>query len=56
MEGAAAAQVCEQFQLPLLEIRGISNPTGTRDPRQWDICKGTAAAQNAVIKLVDDWS
>ncbi len=56
MEGAAAARVCEEFNIPLLEIRGISNPTGTRDPQQWNIPKGTAAAQYAVIKLLENWS
>lgn len=56
MEGAAAARVCEEFNIPLLEVRGISNPTGTRDPQQWDIDKGTRAAQEALIKLLNHWS
>lgn len=52
MEGAAAAQVCAEFALPLLEVRGISNPTGTRDPRQWDIRLGAEVAQQAVLTLL----
>ena len=56
MEGAAAARVCEQFNIPLLEMRGISNPTGTRDPQQWDIRTGTEAAQHALTTLLDNWS
>lgn len=52
MEGAAAAQVCSEFCLPLLELRGISNPTGTRDPRLWDILLGAEVAQQAVITLL----
>lgn len=52
MEGAAAAQVCAEFSLPLLELRGISNPTGTRDPHQWDIHLGAEVAQQAVLTLL----
>lgn len=55
MEGAAAAQVCAEFQLPLLELRGISNPTGTRDPRQWDIRQGAEAAQAGLLKILQNW-
>ncbi len=55
MEGAAAAQVCANFAVPLLELRGISNPTGTRDPQQWDIIGGAEAAQNGILKLLKHW-
>ncbi|SEA82607.1 futalosine hydrolase [Desulfuromusa kysingii] len=55
MEGAAAAQVCSEFNIPLLELRGISNPTGTRDPEQWDVVRGSAAAQSAILKLLQRW-
>lgn len=55
MEGAAAAQVCTEYQLPLLELRGISNPTGTRDPQQWDIVRGAEAAQQGLLKLLQRW-
>jgi futalosine hydrolase len=55
MEGAAAAQVCAEFKLPLLEIRGISNPTGTHDPQDWDIRRGAEVAQQAVLTLLEHW-
>ena len=55
MEGAAAAQVCANFAVPLLELRGISNPTGTRDPQQWDVIGGAEAAQNGILKLLKHW-
>ena len=55
MEGAAAAQVCAAFKVPLLELRGISNPTGTRDPQQWDIARGTEAAQLGILDLLENW-
>jgi len=55
MEGAAAAQVCAEFNVPLLELRGISNPTGTRDPQQWDITRGAEAAQLGILELLENW-
>ena len=55
MEGAAAAQVCAEFSVPLLELRGISNPTGSRDPQQWDIKAGVMAAQRGLLQLLKHW-
>ncbi|MEA3545333.1 MAG: futalosine hydrolase [Thermodesulfobacteriota bacterium] len=55
MEGAAAAQVCATFAIPLLELRGISNPTGTRDPQQWDIARGVEVAQSGIMDLLERW-
>lgn len=55
MEGAAAAQVCAEFNLPLLELRGISNRTGTHDLRLWDIPLSVKVAQLAIMKLLENW-
>jgi len=55
MEGAAAAQVCSLYRLPFLELRGISNPTGTRDPQQWNLKSGTEAAQWGLLKILERW-
>jgi futalosine hydrolase len=55
MEGAAAAQLCAEANIPMIELRGISNPTGTRDPEQWDLLKGTECAQNGLLKLLETW-
>jgi len=55
MEGAAAAQVCAEFKIPLLELRGISNPTGSRDLQQWDITRGSEAAQTGILELIGNW-
>jgi futalosine hydrolase len=52
MEGAAAAQVCAEFEVPLLELRGISNPTGTREASQWNIAAGSAAAEHGILELL----
>lgn len=56
MEGAAAAQVCAHYQIPFLELRGISNPTGTRDPGQWDLKRGAHSAQWAIMQILDHWT
>lgn len=52
MEGAAAAQACAEYAVPLLELRGISNPTGSREPQDWEIKRGAEAAQQGVLKLL----
>ena len=49
MEGAAAARVCREFGLPLLELRCVSNLVEERDLRKWRLreacerCGGAAA-------------
>ncbi len=55
MEGAAVAQVCLLHKVPLLELRGISNQTGDRNPDAWDIPKAAATAQHAVSELLANW-
>jgi futalosine hydrolase len=52
MEGAAVAQVCALYGIPLLEIRGISNMVEDRDALGWE--KGLAAlnCQRAVLELI----
>ena len=35
MEGAAVARVCQEFTLPCLELRCISNLVEDRDPSRW---------------------
>jgi futalosine hydrolase len=55
MEGAAVALACRQLSVPLLEIRGISNLVEDRDSRRWDLANAMAAAQEAVIILLEKW-
>jgi futalosine hydrolase len=55
MEGAAVAQVCLQHKVPLIELRGISNQTGDRNPKAWDIPMATGIAQHAICELLADW-
>ncbi len=56
MEGAALAQVAQSYAVPLLELRGISNPCGTRDRAAWDLPAGIKVAQHAVLRLLKDLS
>lgn len=50
MEGAAIARVCEEFSLPLLEIRAISNLVEDRPGVPWKLQEACErAAQTAAI-------
>jgi futalosine hydrolase len=55
MEGVAVADLCQRLDIPLLELRGISNPTGTRDSKLWDIKLGVENAQRALLQLLAAW-
>lgn len=37
MEGAAFQQICEEYEVPYLQLRAISNFIGQRDKTQWKI-------------------
>jgi futalosine hydrolase len=52
MEGAAVAHVCRIYNLPLLEIRGISNIAGTRDRRGWDQQTASKNCQMLVMEFI----
>ena len=56
MEGAAVALACQQLSVPLLEVRGISNLVEDRDTSRWNLPLGMAAAQNAILMLLQAWS
>lgn len=59
MEGAAAARACEQFALPFLEVRCISNFVEDRNLEKWrlaeacDRCAETVAIMVAGLKYED---
>ena len=54
MEGAAAAHICTLYDVPFLEVRGISNLVEDREPTRWDIPGAADAAQSALIKIISD--
>jgi futalosine hydrolase len=53
MEGAAAAHVCALYDVPFLEIRGISNEVGDRDRGRWRVRRAVAAASWAARAVVE---
>lgn len=52
MEGAAAARVCGEFSLPLLELRAISNLVEDRDLGRWRMAEACSRAAGAAALLV----
>lgn len=52
MEGAAIAHVAHLHQIPVGEIRGISNMVTNRDKSSWRLREASEAAQRAAI----DWA
>ncbi len=54
MEGAAGAHVCCLYDVPFLEVRGVSNHAGVRDKRAWDIPKACRVAQEVVLAAMDE--
>ena len=52
MEGAAVAHICRLYNVPMLEMRGISNIVEDRDPSAWDIRGASDAVSRAVIALL----
>ena len=52
MEGAAIAQVCTIYNIPMLEIRGISNIVGERDKRKWNLAVASENCQDLLLKIL----
>ncbi len=52
MEGAAAAHICALYDVPFLEIRGISNLIVDRDRSSWEIERAAEVAGRAALALV----
>jgi futalosine hydrolase len=53
MEGAAFHYACLQYNLPFLQLRGISNAVGERDKTMWDIKGAVDNLSSAVLQLID---
>jgi futalosine hydrolase len=54
MEGAAAAHICALYDVPFLEVRGVSNLVEDRNRSAWRIKEAAEAAQTVVIRLLDE--
>ncbi len=53
MEGAAIAHVAHLHGVPVGEIRGISNAVTNRDTKSWRIKEASAAAQETLLRWID---
>jgi futalosine hydrolase len=53
MEGAAIAQVCTLYKIPVSEIRGISNIAGIRDKRKWDLQLASENCQKFTVDIIE---
>ena len=51
MEGAAVARVCQEFSLPCLEIRCISNMVEDRDQEKWQLQEACTQAGKAAATI-----
>lgn len=56
MEGGAVAQVCLRYQVPFLEIRGLSNWAGDRNKKRWQLQKALDNCQAALLYLLENWN
>ncbi|MDR3567843.1 MAG: futalosine hydrolase [Syntrophobacteraceae bacterium] len=54
MEGSAIAQTCLLFDVPFLEIRGISNMAGDREKARWDLPAACDHCIAVVMRLLDN--
>jgi futalosine hydrolase len=55
MEGAAYAHVAALYDLPFLEVRGISNMVEDRNFAGWKLREAAAAAAEALPILIERW-
>lgn len=53
MEGGAVARVCEEFAVPCLEVRCVSNMVEDRNPGNWQLAAAVRKCGQAVSLLVD---
>ena len=56
MEGAAAAQVCNYYQVPLLEFRGISNRAGDLQKKNWRPDQALSATAEVLTGVLEHLS
>lgn len=55
MEGAAYAHVAALYDVPCVEVRGVSNAVEDRDLSRWKLEEAAAVAARAVEHIVADW-
>lgn len=55
MEGASVAQLCTLYEIPFLEIRGISNLVKERNRDEWNLSAATKISQEAAMEIIAQW-
>lgn len=55
MEGAGYAHVAALYEIPCVEVRGVSNAVEDRDLSRWRLEDAAAVAARAVEHIVADW-
>lgn len=53
MEGAAVARVCQEFVVPCLEVRCVSNMVEDRNPANWQLAAAVQRCGQVVSLLID---
>jgi len=53
MEGGAVARVCEEFSVPCLEVRCVSNMVEDRNLSNWQLAAAVQKCGEAVFLLID---
>lgn len=56
MEGAGVAHAATLLRVPVLELRGVSNPVGPRDRRAWRIRGALDATRHGLSTLINTQS
>ena len=54
MEGAAVFKVCEEFDIPCIQIRSISNKVEVRNKSKWDINLAISNLNIEVEKIINN--
>lgn len=55
MEGAALHYVCLMENIPFLQIRSISNYTGERNKKKWDMSKSISNLNEVLIRIISNY-
>jgi len=53
MEGAACFMACEQFEIPCIQIRAVSNKVEKRNTENWDLSLAISNLNTEVEKIID---
>jgi len=53
MEGAALHYVCNDLQVPYIQLRTISNMVGERDKTRWKMKEALLGLNNTLIAYID---